>query len=119
MSSSANSPLQKGIKAVNGDRIIEDTETRKNMEPVDAVGRMAAKLQTEEGKEIYRQRKKIVEPVFGRMKFNLRFRGFLLRGLDEAGGEFDGLTSELQAICYLLEEARYPSSLSMDMEWKN
>ncbi|GFP33529.1 hypothetical protein HKBW3S42_01866, partial [Candidatus Hakubella thermalkaliphila] len=25
---------------------------------------MAAKLQTEEGKEIYRQRKKIVEPVF-------------------------------------------------------
>jgi len=32
---------------------------------------MAAKLQTEEGKEIYRQRKKIVGPVFGQVKFNL------------------------------------------------
>ncbi len=30
----------------------------------DAVRRMAAKLQAKGGKEIYRQRKKIVEPVF-------------------------------------------------------
>jgi len=49
---------------------------------------MAAKLQTEEGKEIYRQRKKIVEPVLGQMKFNLGFRRFRLRGLDKAGGEW-------------------------------
>ena len=90
------------------------------MEPADAVRRMAAKLQTEEGKEIYRQRKKIVEPVFGQMKSNLGFRRFRLRGLDKAGGEwtlvclvynikkiyarimakggeFDDLTRELQA----------------------
>ena len=82
---------------------------------------MAAKLQTEEGKEIYRQRKKIVEPVFGQMKFNLGFRRFRLRGLDKAGGEWtlvclvhnikkiyakimtkggelDSLTRELQAV---------------------
>ena len=45
------------------------------------------KLQTEEGKEIYRQRKKIVEPVFGQMKFNLGFGKFRLRGLNKAGGE--------------------------------
>jgi len=32
---------------------------------------MAAKLQTEEVKEICRQRKKIVEPVFGQVKFTL------------------------------------------------
>ncbi len=63
---------------------------------------------------------KIVEPVFGQMEFNLRFRRFRLRGLEEAGGEWtlvclvhnikkiyarimakgselDGLTRELQA----------------------
>ena len=49
---------------------------------------MRAKLQTEEGKEIYRQRKKIVEPVFGQMQFNLGFRRFRLRGLGKAGGEW-------------------------------
>ena len=78
-------------------------------------------MQTEEGKEIYCQRKKIVEPVFGQMKFNLGFRRFRLRGLDNAGGEWtlvclvhnikkiyakimakggelDSLTRELQAV---------------------
>ncbi|MBT9143121.1 MAG: hypothetical protein DDT29_01520 [Dehalococcoidia bacterium] len=34
------------------------------------------KWETEEGKEIYRQRKKIVEPVFGQMKFKVGFRKF-------------------------------------------
>lgn len=58
------------------------------MDPSEAVRRMAAKLQTEEGKEIYRQRKKIVEPVFGQVKTNLGFRRFRLRGLDKAGGEW-------------------------------
>jgi hypothetical protein len=41
---------------------------------------MAAKLQIEEGSEIYRQRKKIVEPVFRQVKFNLGFRRFRLMG---------------------------------------
>jgi len=49
---------------------------------------MEAKLQSEEGKEIYRQRKKIVEPVFGQVKFNLGFSRFRLKGLDRAGGEW-------------------------------
>ncbi len=81
-------PLQRGVEIASGYRVIENTETRPNREPVGAVRRMAAKLQTEEGKEIYRQRKKIVEPVFGQMKFNLGFRRFRLRGLDKAGGEW-------------------------------
>ena len=120
VSSFANSPLQKGVGVAKEDRVIEDSETRQNREPTDAVRRMEAKLQTEEGKEIYCQRKKIVEPVFGQMKFNLGFRRFRLRGLDKAGGEwtlvclvhnikkiyarimakggeFDDLTRELQA----------------------
>ena len=77
-----------GVEIANGDRVIENAETRPRREPVDAIRRMAAKLQTEGGKEIYRQRKKIVEPVFGQMKFNLGFRRFRLRGLDKAGGEW-------------------------------
>jgi hypothetical protein len=49
---------------------------------------MAAKLQTEESKEVYRQRKKIAEPAFGQIKFNLRFRRFpLMEGPNKAGGE--------------------------------
>jgi len=88
VNSFANSPLQKSIKVANGDRAIGNTETRANVEPADAVRRMAAKLQTEEGKEIYRQRKKIVEPVFGQVKLNLGFRRFRLRGWDKAGGEW-------------------------------
>jgi hypothetical protein len=48
---------------------------------------MEAKLQTEEGKEIYRQRKKITEPVFGQIKFNLGSMRFRLGGPDKAGGE--------------------------------
>ncbi len=71
VSSIAKSPLQKGVEIASGDRAIEDAGTRPDRETADAVRRMAAKLQTKEGKEIYRQRKKIVEPVFGQMKSNL------------------------------------------------
>ena len=67
VSSFANSSSQKGAEIANGDRVIKDTETRPNREPDDAVRRMEAKLQTKEGKEIYRQCKKILEPVFGQM----------------------------------------------------
>ena len=120
VSSFANSPLQKGVGVAKVDRVIEDSETRSTKEPADAVRTMEAQLQTEEGKEVYCQRKKIVEPVFGQMKFNLGFRRFRLRGLDKAGdewtlvclvhnikkiyarimakgGELDDLTRELQA----------------------
>ena len=101
-------------------RIAKDAGTRLSREPADAVRGMAAKLQTEEGKEIESQRKKIVEPAFGQVKSNLGFSRFRLRGLDKAGGEWtlvclvhnmkkiyarimarggelDGLTEELQA----------------------
>jgi hypothetical protein len=49
---------------------------------------MAAKLQSKKGEEIHRQRKKIAEPVFGQVKFNLGFSRFHLRRLDKAGGEW-------------------------------
>ena len=46
--------------------------------------RMRDKMETDEGKEIYRWRKITVEPVIGQIKENLGFRQFCLRGLEGA-----------------------------------
>ncbi len=48
---------------------------------------MNAKMEQAESKEIYKERKVIVEPVFGQIK-NRGFRGFNLRGIDKVAGEF-------------------------------
>lgn len=45
------------------------------------------KMEQESSKEIYKKRKKIVEPVFGQIK-NSGFRGFSLRGHKKSSGEF-------------------------------
>jgi len=50
--------------------------------------KMAFKLQTEPGREIYRLRKCTVEPVIGIIKEVLGFRQFSLRGLRAAAGEW-------------------------------
>jgi transposase len=49
---------------------------------------MRAKLQTEEGRAIYAQRKAITEPVHGNIKQARGFRQFLLRGLGKVGAEY-------------------------------
>lgn len=49
---------------------------------------MVDKMTQEESKKIYKKRKTIVEPVFGQLKANLGFRGFSVRGIKRAGGEF-------------------------------
>ncbi len=48
---------------------------------------MNAKIQTDEAKVVYKQRKVIVEPVFGKIK-NSGFRGFSVRGKENVAGEF-------------------------------
>ena len=50
--------------------------------------RMRRKLRRREGREIYRQRKAIVEPVFGVLKQQRGLRQFRLRGLARVGIEF-------------------------------
>lgn len=50
--------------------------------------RMARKLRTKRGREVYRKRKQIVEPVFGQTKACRGIRGFLLRGHDAVRGEW-------------------------------
>jgi len=48
---------------------------------------MNQKMEAEDSKEIYKQRKVIVEPVFGQIK-NTGFRGFSVRGKEKVAGEF-------------------------------
>ena len=49
---------------------------------------MRKKLNTDDGRRIYRRRMTIIEPVFGNIKHNLKFKEFLLRGLKEVKAEF-------------------------------
>ena len=51
--------------------------------------RMKAKMEKPESKKVYGTRKITVEPVYGNIKENLGFRGFLLRGLKSAKIEFN------------------------------
>ena len=49
---------------------------------------VAARLATKEGQALYNKRKCMVEPVFGDLKHNRRFKSFSLRGGLKALGEF-------------------------------
>ena len=49
---------------------------------------MKTELESESGKAKYRKRKQTVEPVFGIIKHAMKFRQFLLRGIDKVRGEW-------------------------------
>lgn len=66
----------------------------KTLRPIDpahhpATQRMAGRLATSEGKDHYRRRKFIPEPVFGWVKQVLGFRRFSVRGRDAVTGEWN------------------------------
>jgi transposase len=50
--------------------------------------RMGAKLRTDDGRQRFKRRKVIVEPVYGWIKHVLGFRAFSMRGRRKAGGEW-------------------------------
>ena len=50
--------------------------------------RMSRKLRSGRGRARYKQRKSLVEPVFGWIKQALGFRGFLVRGVQKVRGEW-------------------------------
>jgi transposase len=50
--------------------------------------RMARKLRTQKGRELYARRKGMIEPIFGQLKQVLGFRQFSLRGLAAMRGEW-------------------------------
>ena len=45
-------------------------------------------VQSEAGKNKYKKRKQTVEPVFGIIKHGMKFRQFLLRGIEKVRGEW-------------------------------
>ena len=51
--------------------------------------RMARKLRTKKGRELYAKRKQTVEPVFGQIKDARGFRRFSFRGLEKVKAEWD------------------------------
>jgi transposase len=55
----------------------------------DALARMAHRLQSKEGREIYGKRKSSVEPTFGIQKSVMGFRAFFLRGLENVRAEWN------------------------------
>lgn len=57
-------------------------------ENLDYERKMSAKLGTANGRFVYDQRKFLVEPVFGNIKFNLGFVRYGLRTLNKVRGEF-------------------------------
>lgn len=64
----------------------KDKAPPKKEQPLTAT--MRTKLKTKKGREHYRRRKHIVEPVFGWVKRVLGFRAFSLRGLRKVAGEW-------------------------------
>ena len=57
-------------------------------ESASALDRMKHKLKTVQGRKLYGLRKQTVEPVFGIIKSVMRFRQFLLRGLNAVRSEW-------------------------------
>ena len=68
------------------------TEPPPLAEPASAVDRMKHRLKTIQGRKLYGLRKQTVEPVFGIIKSVMRFRQFLLRGLNSVRGEWNLVT---------------------------
>jgi hypothetical protein len=66
----------------------EGKKARSFSDALEATRRMAAKLESEEGRGAYRERKGLVEPVVGWIK-QRGFRSFSLRGLAKTTGEWD------------------------------
>ena len=58
-------------------------------EDTDAVAKMRYRLMTQEGRRLYAKRKSTVEPVFGIIKAVMKFRQFMLRGLESVQGEWN------------------------------
>lgn len=99
-------PFQKECaKAKSGKRTITRTEGDPIREE------MRTKVQSDEGKAIYKQRKSIVEPVWGEIKEVQGFRQFNLRGEAKVDGEF-----VLLALSYNLRKihsAKYPKETTL------
>lgn len=99
-------PFQKEcVKSKTGKRTVQRTES----DPIREA--MRTKVQSDEGKAIYRQRKAIVEPAWGEMKEVQGFRQFHLRGEDKVEGEFVLLS--LSYNLRKLHSVKYPKAATL------
>jgi transposase/IS5 family transposase len=65
------------------------TEPPPLADDADAVATMAHRLKTRSGRADYALRKQTVEPVFGIIKHAMKFRQFLVRGVEHVGHEWN------------------------------
>lgn len=79
---------------------------------------MAEKMQTQKAKEIYKERKQVVEPVIGQYKENLGFRDFLTRRLKTVKNEFNLVCAayNLKKIWIILQNRKKKTSQLFSIE---
>ena len=75
---------RKSLEDVLGEQTVAPLEA--DASPMEV---MKHKLETPQGKELYRQRKHTVEPVFGIIKHCMGFRQFLTRGKENVSNEWN------------------------------
>lgn len=99
---SRNTEVYCAVERTPHGRTVKDLEQKdcesQDDEKMSTKDKMKLKLKTKKGRECYKLRKQTVEPVFGIAKSALRFRQFLLRGLDKVNIEWD-----LVALAYNLK----------------
>lgn len=66
----------------------QESKLQTSEEKLTPIEKMAVKLKTKQGKEIYRHRKMTVEPVFGIIKQAMGFRRFSFRGEENVSKEW-------------------------------
>ncbi|UKS27094.1 IS1182 family transposase [Paenibacillus sp. HWE-109] len=93
------------VKSKTGKRSI----TRSEHDPLRE--EMRTKVQSDEGKAVYRMRKAIVEPIWGQLKEVQGFRQFHLRGEDKVSGEF--ILLSLSHNIRKLHAAKYPKPATL------
>jgi len=80
------------VEKVKHGRKVEDLKKKpppdEPPENMSAKEKMARKLKTDEGKNVYKKRKETVEPVFGIIKNVMGFRQFMLRGIEKVNTEW-------------------------------
>lgn len=79
---------KEGLNAYVATRNMSRGSGSRKRRPGTALGEMDRKVSEEPGREIYRRRMGIIEPVFGQIKEVRHIRGFMRRGLAAASSEW-------------------------------
>jgi IS5 family transposase len=79
---------QRGVDAYVSLGRGEDSAAPAGRSAAPSAARMDAKMRSEPGRQRFKRRKAIVEPVYGWIKHVLGFRAFSMRGIAKAKGEW-------------------------------